>query len=72
MCYLLQTEYVRVIAVDELNNSIEVAVVALVDPAVDVVGGDPQPLAHPPPSTTLGGQLQLRLAPPLCYEIDID
>ena len=48
MCYLLQTEYVRVIAVDELNNSIEVAVVALVDPAVDVVGGDPQPLAHPP------------------------
>ena len=49
----MQTEYVRVIAVDELNNSIEVAVVALVDPAVDVVGGDPQPLAHPPPSTTL-------------------
>ena len=51
MCYLLQTEYVRVIAVDELNDTIEVAVVALVDPAVDVVGGDPQPLAHPPPST---------------------
>ena len=65
MCYLLQTEYVRVIAVHELYNPIEVAVVALVDPAVDVVGGDPQPLAHNPPSTAQQGQLQLQLAPPL-------
>ena len=65
MCYLLQTEYVRIVAVDELNNPLEVAVVALVDPAVDVVGGDPQPLAHNPPSTAQQGQLQLQLAPPL-------
>ena len=53
MCYLLQTEYVRVIAVHELDDPIEVAVVALIDPAVDVVRGDPQPLAHDPPSTAL-------------------
>ena len=48
MCvdYLLQTEYVGVIAVDELGNPIKIAVVAFVHPAVDVVRGDPQSHYH--------------------------
>ena len=44
----MQTEYVGVIAVDELGDPIEIAVVAFVHPAVDVVRGDPEVLAHAP------------------------
>ena len=50
MCvgYLLQTEYVGVIAVDELGDPIKIAVVAFIHPPVDVVRGDPEVLAHAP------------------------
>ena len=63
--YLLQTEYVGVIAVDELGNTIEIAVVALIHPAVDVVRGDPEELAHTPHQLQLQGQLQHQLVPGL-------
>ena len=61
----MQTEYVGVIAVDELGNTIEVAVVAFVHPAVDVVRGDPEVLAHAPHRLELQGQLQHQLVPGL-------
>ena len=67
MCvdYLLQTEYVGVIAVDELGDTIKIAVVAFVHPAVDVVRGDPEVLAHTPHQLQLQGQLQHQLVPGL-------
>ena len=57
MCvgYLLQTEYVGVIAVDELGDPIKIAVVAFVHPPVDVVRGDPEVLAHAPHLLQLQG-----------------
>ena len=53
----MQTEYVGVIAVDELGNPIKIAVVTYVHPAVDVVRGDPEVLAHTPHQLQLQGQL---------------
>ena len=67
MCvdYLLQTEYVGVIAVDELSNPIEVAVITFIHPPVDVVRSDPEVLAHTPHQLQLQGQLQHHLVPGL-------
>ena len=61
----MQTEYVGVIAVDELGDPIEIAVVTFVHPPVDVVRGDPEVLAHAPHQPQLQGQLQHQLVPGL-------
>ena len=45
----MQTQDVGVMQVDQLGDTVQVAAALLVDPAVDVVGGDLQPSPHPAP-----------------------